>query len=483
LTRITSPFEDAGVDLHVTLVGRRDLAGQVYRQLRAAIVDGRLRTGDALPATRELAARLAVSRSTVTTAYERLFGEGFVSGRVGAGTFVSALAARATAGGPRARGARLRPRPLWASLAAVVPRPAAGFDFTVGVPDGRLFPQAAWRRRVSRELRAPIARYAPYDDPAGEPALREAIARHVGAARAVIAGPGDVLVTAGAQQAFDLVARVLVAPGDVVAMEDPGYPLARDLFRAHGARVAPVPVDDEGLRVDRLPDAARVVYVTPSHQWPLGMAMSLPRRLALLAWAARRGAAVIEDDYDSEFRFGGRPVEPLQCLDEGGVVVYVGSFSKVLLPSLRLGYLIAPPSLVPALRVARQLTDWATPAVSQRALAGFIDDGLLARHVRAARREYEVRKERLERALARELGERLAVIGSAAGLHVCARFGDHRLDDEAVTRAARAAGVAVQPLSRYSIAARRAPGLVLGYGAIGHTRIDEGVRRLAACVP
>jgi GntR family transcriptional regulator/MocR family aminotransferase len=469
------------VELHVTLAGRRDLAGQVYRQLRAAIVDGRLRPGDALPATRELATRLAVSRSTVTTAYDRLFGEGFVAGRVGAGTFVSELAGPARSP-PRSRPPGLAPRPLWAALAPAPSRPAAAFDFTVGVPDGRLFPQASWRRRVSRELRAAPARYASYGDPAGEPALRAAIARHIGAARAVVCGAGDVVVTAGAQQAFDLIARVLLDPGDTVAVEDPGYPLARDLFRGHGARIAPVPVDAEGIQVDALPDAARLVYTTPSHQWPLGLAMSLPRRRALLAWAARRGAAVIEDDYDSEFRFGGRPVEPLQCLDDAGVVVYVGSFSKVLLPSLRVGYLVAPPALLPAVRAARQLADWSSPVTTQRALAGFIDDGFLARHVRTARRAYQVRRERLERALGRELGDRLAVIPSAAGLHVCARFLDRCVDDAAVAAAAGAAGVAVEPLSRYALAGRRAPGLVLGYGAIGHTRIDEGVRRLAACV-
>jgi GntR family transcriptional regulator/MocR family aminotransferase len=472
------------VDVHVTLVGRRDLSGQIYRHLRAAIVDGRLRPGDALPPTRELAARLAVSRSTITTAYERLFSEGFVSGHVGAGTFVCELAARA-APKPRAPSRPgLRARAVWESVEMMPEEPARklAYDFRVGVPDARLFPYATWRRLVTAELRSPGQRVAAYGDPSGDAGLREAIARHVGVSRAVQASADDVIVTSGAQQALDLIGRVLIDPGTCVAVEDPGYPMARSLFQSLGARVVPVPVDAEGLQVDALPDAAKLVYVTPSHQFPLGMPMSLPRRMALLAWAERRQAAVIEDDYDSEFRFGGRPLEPLQCLDRSGLVLYVGSFSKVLLPALRLGYLVAPPTLYPALRTAKQVTDWHAPTAAQAALARFIDDGLLARHVRAARREYQARRERLERALARDLAGWLELVPAVAGLHVSALFRDPAIDAGAVVRAAHDAGVAVTPLSHFAMAPAGRAGLVLGYGAITHGRIDEGVRRLAACV-
>lgn len=471
------------MDVHVTLAGRRDLAGQIYRHLRAAILDGRLRPGSALPPTRELAARLDVSRGTVTTAYERLLSEGFVAGRVGAGTFVCEGAARTPEAARAPSSSRLRPRPVWDAIPAA-PESAAplAYDFRVGLPDARLFPYAAWRRLLSRELQPPRRRAAVYGDARGEPALREAIARYLGVARSVKAEAADVIVTSGAQQALDLIGRVLCEPGACVAVEDPGYPMVRHLFQSLGARVAPVAVDGEGLRVDALPDDARLVYVTPSHQFPLGVPMSLSRRMALLDWAQRRGAAVIEDDYDSELRFAGRPLEPLQSLDRGGLVFYVGSLSKVLLPALRLGYLVAPPALCPALRMARKLADASSPMASQAALARFIDEGQLARHIRALRREYQARRERLQHALARELGAELDVVPSVAGLHLTAVFRAPPVDDEAVVRAARDTGVELNALSRYAVDAPARSGLVLGYGAITVTRIDEGVRRLAACV-
>jgi GntR family transcriptional regulator/MocR family aminotransferase len=462
------------VDLHLTLDGRRDLAGQIYRGVRAAILDGRLRPGDALPPTRELAARLEVSRSTATTAYERLLAEGFVEGRVGAGTFVSAAAAPTAT---PARATSLRARAIWDELPLLPGREPAAYDFRVGLPDGRLFPHAVWRRLLAKETRPPPHRAAPYGDPGGEASLRAAIARSVAVSRNVRARGEDIVVTAGAQQALDLIAKILVEPGARVAVEDPGYTMARNAFRAHGARVVPVPVDAEGLRVDRLPADARVVYVTPSHQLPLGMPMSLPRRLALLDWAARRRVAVIEDDYDSELRFGGRPLDPLHALDRHGVVLYVASFSKVLLPALRLGYVVAPPGLATALQTARQLADFGGPIATERALARFLDDGLLGRHVRNARREYEARRDRLLAAIARELGDRVEVVPTAAGLHLTAFLRDD-LDDHAVVSRARELDVALSPLSRF-YAARPKRGLVIGFGAVAYAKIDEGVRRIA----
>src|SRR5919197_6297048 len=365
----------AAVELHVSLVGRRDLTVEIYRQLRQAILEGRLPPGDRLPPTRELARRLGVSRGTVTLAYDQLADEGYVSSRVGAGTFVSDHAA-AYPGRAGSEGGALRPRPVWDTM----PLPAlfgrlAEFDFRSGLPDARLFPFPRWRRLLAQELHAKVADIGIYADPAGYHGLRRAIARHLGVARAVRASAEDVVVTNGTQQAVDLVARVLLAPGDQVAVEDPSYGPPRRLLASLGARVAGVPVDDQGLVVDAIPPGTRLVYVTPSHQFPLGVTMSLPRRLALLAWAKRHDAAVVEDDYDSEFRYGGRPIEPLQAMDMGERVVYIGSFSKTMLPSLRLGFVVAPASLRTALRAAKFVADWHTPLPTQAALARFLDEG------------------------------------------------------------------------------------------------------------
>jgi GntR family transcriptional regulator/MocR family aminotransferase len=288
-----------------------------------------------------------------------------------------------------------------------------------------------------------------------------------------------VIVTQGAQQALDLIGRVLIDPGDRVAVEEPGYPPARRLFRSLGARVVCVPVDGDGLEVSRIPTQTRMVYVTPSHQFPLGTAMSLPRRAALLAWAEQHNAVVIEDDYDSEFRFVGRPLDPLQSLDRGGRVVYVGSFSKVMLPTLRLGFLIAPASLQPALRSAKQLTDWHGELPTQAALARFVDDGLLARHIRKVAREYAKRHARICEAIERHLAEWLCAIPSAAGLHVAAHLTAGRsIDLVDVVKRAEARGVMVQQISRFCMDTPARDGLVIGYGAIATAKVDEGLRRL-----
>jgi GntR family transcriptional regulator / MocR family aminotransferase len=472
------------MELHVSLSAGAPLGTAVYQQLRQAILDGRLRPGDGLPASRELARRLSVSRNTVTGAYQRLVAEGFLVGRIGAGTFVAPEGGFPTAARRAPAGDALRPRAMWRGVVGPaleqrrVIEPA--YDFGIGVPDALLFPWDVWRRLVARQLRPPRARPARYTDPDELPALRAAIARHVGLARSVLAGPDDVIVTNGAQQAFDLIARVLLEPGARIAVEDPGYPPARLAFASHGARVVPVRVDGEGLDVAALPATARAVYVTPSHQFPLGTAMPLARRLALLEWAERHGAAIIEDDYDSEFRHDGRPLEPLQSLDRRGRVLYVGTFSKVMLPALRVGYIIAPSSLMPALRAARAVTDMHGPSAIHAALARFIDEGLLARHVRRVLRVYRDRRERLHAALARHMGGALAPLPSSAGLHVAAFFGDRRVDTSALASAALAAGVAVEPLRPYYQKAPRA-GLALGFGAIPAAKIDEGIRRLAHC--
>ncbi|MEV4597185.1 PLP-dependent aminotransferase family protein [Amycolatopsis sp. NPDC049253] len=457
------------MDFHVTLAGRGDLGTRIYRELRDAILDGRLRSGERLPPTRELAKRLSVSRNTVAVAYDRLTADGFLAGRVGSGTYVSAeLPAGRTRHAPA--GSALRPREVWRILPPLEPAGAdPEYDFRVGIPDARLFPLQTWRRLVSAELRG--TGFAHYGDPAGHAGLRAAIARHVGVSRSVRADADDVLVTQGAQQALDLLCRVLLEPGDRVAMEQPGYRTARLLFRSHGAEIVGVPVDSEGLRVSEVPARTRLVYVTPSHQFPLGTPMSLARRTALLDWAERAGALVIEDDYDSEFRFSDRPLEPLQSLDRAGCVAYVGSFSKTLLPVLRLGFLIAPRSLRDALRHARQLADWHGDHHAQAALARFLDEGLFARHIRKATREYAARHEHITTLLHEEFAGMLTPVPSAAGLHLCALS-----DVDVVSAVARAneAGVGVQTLA--GLCGDPAPsGLVLGYGAVAPEKIAAGL--------
>ncbi|WP_035856357.1 PLP-dependent aminotransferase family protein [Cryptosporangium arvum] len=457
------------MEIHVS--GRSGLAAQIYRQVRAAVLEGRLRPGEQVPATRELAAQLGISRTTVGVAYDRLTAEGFLVGRVGAGTYVSDA--------PLPAPASARPGP---PLPVAVPAdsggpggaPRAGWDFRVGMPDPDLFPLATWRRLMSAALRAAVFRDDAYGDPAGVPALRAAIAHHVGVARAVRAHTDDVLVTAGAQQAFDLIGRVLLAPGDRVAIEAPGYPAARALYAARGARIVDVPVDAEGLVVDALPRDVRLVYVTPAHQYPLGVPLSLTRRAALLRWADHHDAIVVEDDYDSEFRYADRPLEPLQSLDPDGRVVYVGSFAKTLSPALRLGFLVAPRSLRPALVAARRLADRHGDPVTQHALARFLDEGRLARHVRRATRVYAARHQALTVRLDRDFADVLTRIPSAAGLHLSVRAAPG-VDVARLARGAARRGVHLETLPEHG-------GLVFGFGLVPAEKIPSGLDALRDAV-
>ncbi len=462
------------MELHLEPADWGDLAARVYRALRDAAEDGRLGAGDRLPSTRELARDLGIARNTVAAAYDALVAEGYAEGRPGSGTYVVGLA-RVAGAAP----AGSRPE----SSAPAASSAAPEFDLRLGLPDTRNFPAAAWRRALADAVDQAV-RVAPgYGDPAGDPGLRASIARHVGVSRGVRAHAGAVLVTAGAQGAFDLVAHRFVRPGDVVVVEDPGYAPARDAFAAAGARVAGVPVDAHGLVTDALPPTARVAIVTPAHQMPLGVTMSAPRRAALLAWAGHTGAIIVEDDYDSEFRYLARPLEPLQRLDRSGRVVYVGSFSKTLLPMLRLGFLVAPDSLVPGLRDARRLAGWHADATSQLALRRLIDEGTLGRHLRRARRLYLARHDRLAAAVGRDLAAWLQPNPAAAGLHLAALAVDG-VDLALVRRAvalAAAHGVAVEPLATYAVSPSSArAGIALGFGVIEVSAIDEAVRRLAA---
>jgi len=470
------------VDLHVSLDGSTDLSGQIYRQIRSAILDNRLRPGEPLPSTRDAAARLSVSRNTVATAYDHLIAEGFLTSRSGVGTFVSE---RVRGQDPEPAGAAvpLPTRAIWDTIRTppVLSDHDYEFDFRAGMPDAREFPYATWRALVSDQLRDSAVGPGAYGDPAGHLGLRVAIARHIAVSRSVHTTPEQVIITSGTQQALDVVARVVIEPGDVVAVEDPGYLSACLVFASLGARVVGIPVDDEGLQVDRLPDNAKLVFVSPSHQLPLGVRMSLPRRQALLAWADRVGSVVIEDDYDSEFRFTGRPIEPLHTLDSSGRVVYIGTFSKTMLPTLRLGFCVAPVGLVSPMRKAKYALDWHTAIPMQAALAEFIDRGLFARHLRRMRTIYQTRRELIAMALERDFSPYLQLISSVAGLHLTATMrsggpGEAR----AWARRARGVGVGIRALSDFAITPSVTDGLVFGYGMIATDRIDEGLKRLRA---
>jgi GntR family transcriptional regulator/MocR family aminotransferase len=421
----------------------------------------------------------------VGAAYDRLVAEGYLTTRTGAGTFVSRLIPeqRRPTGGSSAVAGPLRPRALWADF----PHPAdlsatPTFDFRIGVPDTRLFPYSTWRSLLGRQFRATAVGTGMPCPPAGHSGLRASIARHLGVSRGVEVGPDEVLVTSGIQQGLDLVGRVLIEPGLCVAVEEPGYFSPRLVWASLGAQVATVPVDDEGLVVDALPSEARLVYVTPSHQMPTGVAMSLPRRMALLEWARAHNAAIVEDDYDSEFRFTTQALEPLHGLDRTGRVVYLGSFGKILLPTLRLGFVVAPPGLSEALSAAKFVADWHTSLPMQAALAEFIDDGGLSRHLRRVRHEYRQRHDRVVAALAGPLSAWLSPVRSVAGLHVSAYFSDTAADHRAFFARAQAAGIGLSRLSPYYANGSSRDGILLGYGGIPTDRVEEGLRRIQDCL-
>ncbi|QTD94076.1 PLP-dependent aminotransferase family protein [Burkholderia anthina] len=480
------------MDIAIRIEGRHDLTGQIFRQLRTAIVDGRLEGGTRLPSTRDLAKQLGVSRKTTLDAFERLVAEGYLNTRAGDGTFVADGLARVPHAAAAATPSLVEATPpvhavdareLWDdlpdALAMPTPQDSPAFDFRGGVTDKTLFPFDAWRRCLHHALRQQARGPGQYHDPAGDPQLRGAIARYVGFSRAVACGWDDVLVTQGAQQALDLIARVVVRPGDVVAVENPGYPPARAAFASLGATVIGVPVDAHGIVTERLPDDARLVYVTPSHQFPLGMPMTLDRRVALLEWAQRRRAVIIEDDYDGEFRFEGRPVESLKSLDRTGLVAYVGTFSKTIFPELRIGYAIPPRALRGALSKAKQIVDWHTCSLTQAALARFMLEGDFARHLRRVQKHYDARRTMLIAHLRGGLAPWFDAIAPTAGIHLAALL-KPGLDETALVRAARADGIGLYGISAFHVGAPVRAGLLFGYGGIDALRIDTALAKLAA---
>ena len=444
---------------------------QLYFALREAILAGRLAPGTRLPATRALAEELKMSRNTVLAAFDQLVAEGYIESRVGAGSYVSDrlpedllnAADRDRVPAPRSFDpARLSRRA--SNLEAPPPSPpVAPAPFSPGVPELSLFPFEAWARLLAKRWRRPPYSLVLRDDPAGYRPLREAIALYLGAARAVSCTADQILIVSGAQQAVDLTARVLLDPGDAVWVEEPGYPGTWGALHAAGAEVVAVPLDDAGFDVMAARASgrsARLVCVSPSHQYPLGITMPVSRRLALLEWARAADAFVIEDDYDSEYRYAGRPLAALQGLDQDGRVIYVGTMSKVMFPALRLGYLVVPHALVDVFRSTRAAVDAYPSTVAQAALADFISEGHLGAHIRRMRGIYERRQGALVDAIERHLSGVLAVAPDEAGMHLVGRL-PANVDDAACAQQAATEGIdAPAPfhiLSRPGGGARAAP--------------------------
>ena len=462
------------------------LAEALHQQLRDAVLDGRLAAGAALPSSRSLAAQLGLGRNTVVTAYDLLVAEGYVLPRRGAKAVVAEDLRTRQASRPPALAAPLEdPRlaPFWRTpfLGANPVRTLPGSSFRLGVPDHRHFPHALWRKLTAQALRAFAKQPFAYPPSEGLPELRAAIAKHVAFARAVACAADDVIVTSGAQQAFDLIARLLVTPGVTrVAVEEPGYPPLRAAFAAAGAVLVPVPVDDEGLCVECLPGDVQVVSVTPSHQSPTGTVLSLRRRMALLEFARSRNAVVVEDDYDGEFRFGGRPLDALQTLDRDGLVFYVGTFSKSLFPSLRKGFVVAPAWGRTPLAAVKHCADSHSDAVMQAVLASFIRDGHLARHVRRMRALYAARRGALLEGFA-ALAPWLAPIPSEAGLHAAARIRDPA-QAQRILACVREHAPGAQGTSEYAMGTLPEPAVVFGYGVIDADEIRARMGRLHAAL-
>ena len=466
---------------------------QLYRGIREAILAARLPAGVRVPSTRRLARDLGVSRSTVLFAFDQLEAEGYIVGAVGSGSYVATLipdhllqARREApplvprAAGPPRIAARNRELRRFREVASGL-YPGA---FYTGVPPVDKFPWSLWSRLAARRDRTlPRARLY-HGSAAGYRPLRETIAEHLAASRGVRCTADQVIVLASAQEALDLVCRVLVDPGDAVWLEDPAYGGTRGALTAAGARIIPVPVDGEGMIVERGVAAeprAGLALVTPSHQYPSGVTLSLERRLALLQWAESTGAWIVEDDYDSEYRHAGRPLTALQGLDSAGRVLYIGTFNKTLFPALRLAYLIAPEGLREWLLPMRRIGGQHAPTLDQMTLAAFMAEGHYARHLRRLRVVCRERRDALLTAAARELPDVLEITHADTGLHTVGWL-PADVDDRKVSAAALAQGVDTVALSTYRMGSCGRGGLLLGYGGGTPRDIDEGMRRLAAAM-
>ena len=480
--------------IHLDRASSTPLYLQLYKNIRRAVLTGQLAAGTRLPSTRDLATSLGVSRNTVTSAFDQLLAEGYIEGKVGAGTYVAEIDV-APAHKP------VRP------LSASIPLPSALSQrgqkmlalretilryrhdpiraFRPGVPALDAFPVEVWSKLMTQRWRYAQSDLLSYGDPCGYRPLRECIAEYLRLSRAMRCEAEQVIIVSGSQQALDITARVLLDPGDAAWMEDPGYSGARNVFLGADVNLVPVPIDEQGLNVKagklKHPDA-KLIYVTPSHQFPLGYSMSLSRRLELLQWAQQSGAWIIEDDYDSEYRYQGHPLAALQGLDETGCVIYMGTFSKVLFPSLRLGYLVVPPGLVDAFAAARALSDRHSPLFDQAVLTDFITEGHFNRHLRRMRRLYAERQSALISAIQGQLSHYLNVQPCATGMHLIGWL-PRGVDDRVVSQHLLQHGITAPALSAYCLEAPAQGGLVLGYAAIDVPAIRRSVGQMASLFP
>ena len=503
---------------------------QVYQRIRELILEGKLPRGARLPSSRTLADDLSLSRNTVLVAIDQLVAEGYVESRLGDGSYVASsiaedvgtIAQRKTEPIPArpSKGRALSNRGRAISGTPIGRDATTPRAFATGVPAVDQFPVDLWHRLLSRRSRRVSRENLCYGDPEGYRPLREAVATYLAGARGVQCEPDQIIINTSSQQALDIAVRVLTDPGDAVWLEEPGYLGARGAFTAAGLSLVPVPVDDEGLQVEKgieLAPNARLAYVTPSRQYPLGSTLSLARRFALLEWARSTGAWIIEDDYDSEYRYKGRPLAALQGLDKTARVIYVGTFTKVLFPSLRLGYLVAPPDLVDPLIAARSFVDRHSSTLLQAVVADFINGGHFGSHIRRMRRLYRERQAVLVKEVTRHLGGRLSVQPSEAGMHLIGKLigpgsdpvllqgsdpisssssdpimcthkngselsdisGSDPRPDVGVSEKAAELGVDVAPLSRYYLGPRKGSGLVMGYACLDERDIKKGVKALA----
>jgi GntR family transcriptional regulator / MocR family aminotransferase len=463
---------------------------QLYDWFQRAIVSGQLRPGQRVPSTRSLAAELKISRVPVLSAFEQLHGEGYLETFVGAGTCVARSipedTSRPAPGKPRkpatqklSRGVSQRALKLM-SMQGDSDLKSIG-AFRVSLPALDYFPVDVWSSLLSRHSRNSTREMMSYGDPMGYAPFREAIAEYLGASRAVRCDASQVIVVPGSQLGLQVSARAVLDLDDPVWIEEPGYPGAQQALTMAGARLVPVPTDRDGLDVKegmRRCRNARAVYITPSHQYPMGVTMSASRRMQLLNWAARNGSWIIEDDYDSEYRFGSHPIASLQGMDADARVVYIGTLSKVLFPALRLGYVVVPKDLVRAFYAAREATDIFSPTLYQAAMTDFIKEGHFARHIRRMRMLYMERRNALGEAIRSELGKQLEVVDAEAGMHLVALL-PPGVNDRAVSRKAAEAGISAIPLSSCYLKRPLRGGLVLGYGGTSKEQIEDGIRKLA----
>jgi GntR family transcriptional regulator / MocR family aminotransferase len=459
----------------------------LYDELRAAILEGRLRPGARLPGTRDLASAYGLSRATIVTAFDQLKSEGYVEGKAGSGTYVSQVLPEQLLD---VRGPRTEKRLPYQRVAlseyarrlqpfrGTSPRPIRAFRANQPALD--LFPTTLWAQVAARRLRRVSINLLAGGEALGYRPLRQAVADYLNSSRGVKCTADQVLILSGAQEALDRTARILVNPGESVWMEEPGYPGAAVVFRAVGARICPVPVDAEGLDLERGIQKwrrARLAYVTPAHQFPLGVTMSLRRRLALLEWARRSGTLIFEDDYDSEYRYSGRPIPALQGLDRSGVVIFAGSFSAVLFPALRLGYLVVPPEMVDVFAAAESVSTHHPPLLEQAILCDFITEGHFARHIRRMRELYAERLAVLLEGAREKLAGALEISTVEAGLQTVGWL-TRGLRAERVAELAGQRGVEVVALSRYASGRSRREGLMLGFAAVDPRELRRGVEEL-----